>query len=86
MSTKYDDFPILILNKTSSSLCPLQNLLPLEFISFPCSKRIKPLGEARTMHCKRFWEEPAALEDDIVGLLVHYTFMPYVLYSFHSSY
>lgn len=32
-----------------------------------------------------FWKEPAALEDDVVGLLVHEMFMPYLPYSFHSK-
>lgn len=38
MSAKYSDFPILVLNETFF-LLPLQNLLPLEFISFHCSKK-----------------------------------------------
>lgn len=51
MSAKYSDFHILVLNEKSFSS---QNLLPLEFISFHCSKNRKPLGEARVMHCKAF--------------------------------
>lgn len=54
MSAKYNNFLILGLNETSSSLLPFKNLLPLEFISFHCSKRRKPLGEGRAMHCKAF--------------------------------
>lgn len=47
MSAKYSDFPILVLNETFF-LLPLQNLLPLEFISFHCSKKEKTPGGSKS--------------------------------------